>query len=910
MTVPTTIKLQPADWRWATWRPYTPLPRPEPAVFDPEKAIEKAANIFYRHNLVWPRLNLPHIMNRTEAGFWLTLMCTRLSNYGSIESIKRQLQHLWNEAPDWTVELASEKFSATTRTFFWAEMLIPLWNLFSLPDTYRVINSFKPSHSQRHETFPLSFGFQTYIVPYLTDAERETLRDVIREDVREWGWYKDEIPHPSLYIAAAIGGFSMELAAKTSKIVSGSYRHLRGSFYPYRTNGIDIVFGLDDPAKVESEVRRLEQLLFRPEHVIGWLAHTETKALDWVWHSIINGDRKENTLPVFRILALVEDEVVVPWMLKLQKEGPDTIPAEASKWLNNHPELAAHGTATIFATGGEYGNDARNYLRMLKRKGHIDLLNTIQLEPAAQERFKAEVLDYSDNRLLPLPADQIPAWLADAVSSIQKDKKAKRPTWVEAENLPQLLLNKYALSSEQTNALLTALSKSTLDKPHPFVNLIKSNIEPVFCDRFVWELCLLWLQQGGDTKEKWALIAVGLLGNDTSVLKLIPLISKWPGELSHQRAVLGLDVLRKIGTDTALMQINSLSQKAQFKGLRGAAQKAIQAIADERNLSPEQLADRIVPDCGLDADGKRTFDYGARQFTLIVDPELKPMIRGEDGKLKPDLPQSNRSDDAEKATIAQAEWKLIKKQVRSVAKLQSLRLEMAMMSRRTWTPDEFKLFLVDHPLMIHLVRSLVWCGYDAERNLQTTFRVTDEKDYATVDDEPISLDGFARVGLVHVLQLTQKEIAAWGQVLNDYDRLPPFAQLGRKTYALNPDEIEETEIIRYKDVSIEVTAFIGILQKLGWQRGVPQDAGIYYEHSKPFPEDNVTAIVQYEGIPIGYLGGWDNQEIERCFLVPGVYKANEAYPKHEKRIPLGEVNRVIMSEVLRDLELIASKGKS
>ncbi len=907
MTVPTTIKLQPADWRWATWRPYTPLQRREPALFDLARATQKSVS----SGTSWPIHPLPHTMSRGEAGFWLSSMCLPYLNNSS-KSFNHQLREFLQETSEWTVERAIEKLSSMIHWRIAAELMIPLWNLFSPAEVYHIVNSFtvQLNYPITDSKLPLVVGFQQYVAPYLTEAERIMLREIIREDVQKQAIPQQYSAHLSLYLAAAVGGFSAELQEKIATLPDGACSS-KGQYGYWRSNGIELIFGLDDPAKVERETRRLGHPLYKPEHLIGWLAHTETTALDHAYEGIVTHYDKGTAASLFKIFELIEDEAVIPWMLKLQKDAPGFIPAEANKWLNTHRELSAHGAAIALSAGGKDANEARDYLRLLKRKGYKELLNTLQLAPDAQERLKAEVLDHTDNRLLPLlPTDQTPMWLSDAVSAIQKDKKAKRPLWIEPEDLPQIPLNKQALTSEHINALLIALRKSTLDKPHPFVILIKANIEPVFCDQFAWGLFSIWLERGGDTKEKWALIAIGLLGNDTSVLKLIPLISKWPGELSHQRAVLGLDVLRKIGTDTALMQINSLSQKAQFKRLRGAAQKAIQSIADERNLTPEQLADRIVPDCGLDADGKRTFDYGARQFTLIVDPELKPMIRGEDGKLKPDLPQSNRSDDAEKATIAQAEWKLIKKQVRSVAKLQSLRLEMAMMSRRTWTPNEFKMFLVDHPLMIHLVRSLVWCGYNAERTLQTTFRVTDEKDYATVDDEPLSLDGFTRVGLVHVLQLTQKEIAVWGEVLNDYDRLPPFAQLGRKTYALNPDEIEETEIIRYKDVSIEVTAFIGILQKLGWQRGVPGDGGVYYEHSKPFPEDNVTAIVQYEGIPIGYLGGWNNQEIERCFLVPGVYKANEAYPKHEKRIPLGEVNRVIMSEVLRDLELIASKGKS
>ena len=94
-----------------------------------------------------------------------------------------------------------------------------------------------------------------------------------------------------------------------------------------------------------------------------------------------------------------------------------------------------------------------------------------------------------------------------------------------------------------------------------------------------------------------------------------------------------------------------------------------------------------------------------------------------------------------------------------------------------------------------------------------------------------------------------------------------------------------------------------------WVRGIPQDAGIFYEHTKPFYGANVTAVVEYEnGVPVGYMEGWDDQRITRCFFVPGIYKP-QMYPEHKDALNLGEVDRIAVSEALKDLTLIASKGK-
>src|SRR5262249_19676109 len=145
--------------------------------------------------------------------------------------------------------------------------------------------------------------------------------------------------------------------------------------------------------------------------------------------------------------------------------------------------------------------------------------------------------------------------------------KAKLPGWARPSNLPPILVGERRLSDEQVNAALAALQKSTVGAPQPLVTALAQHVERPVLDTFAWKLFELWQSEGAPSKEKWAFTALGHLGGDASVLKLTPLVKAWPGESQHQRAVTGLECLRKIGTDTALMQLNSISQKLRFKGL-------------------------------------------------------------------------------------------------------------------------------------------------------------------------------------------------------------------------------------------------------------------------------------------------------------------------------------------------------
>ncbi len=463
-------------------------------------------------------------------------------------------------------------------------------------------------------------------------------------------------------------------------------------------------------------------------------------------------------------------------------------------------------------------------------------------------------------------------------------KKLKPPGWITRGDLPPIIVGGRKLNEEQSKAVLASLTKSTLGAAHPLVAALKAHADRPSLDAFAWALFERWQVEGAPSKEKWAMSALGLLGSDDTALKLTPLVRAWPGESQHQRAVFGLECLRAIGTDVALMQLNGIAQKVSFKGLKAKARELMEAIATDRNLSRTELEDRIVPDCDLDERGSRVFDFGPRQFRFALGGDMKPMVRDEAGKLKDDLPKPGAKDDSALAGAAVDDWKRLKKQIREVVKVQAERLEQAMVTGRRWKPDDFESLLVRHPLLINLVRLILWGQYDETGKLISTFRVTEERDFADVNEATYRLDGQAKVGIVHPLHLTGDQKSAWGEIFGDYEIIPPFPQLGREARRLEPSEENATEILRNKGIKVPSITLVGILDKHGWNRGVPQDGGVFDEHSKPFDGANVTAVIQYDGIPIGGMVDWDDQEVQKCFFVPGLLHSQDV-PRPQERHP-------------------------
>lgn len=190
--------------------------------------------------------------------------------------------------------------------------------------------------------------------------------------------------------------------------------------------------------------------------------------------------------------------------------------------------------------------------------GEIILQEKAKYSAEIQEKIKNEILENSTFTAEPFDDSTTPTWLSDAIKTVSKGKAI---SWVVPEELPPILIQKKKLSPSQVAAVLTELKEKGLEESSILLKSLKEHSETTSLDNFVWKLFELWISLGASSKDKWAFTALGKLGGDRIALKLTPMIKVWPGESQHQRAVLGLEILKTIGSDTALMQLNGIAQK-------------------------------------------------------------------------------------------------------------------------------------------------------------------------------------------------------------------------------------------------------------------------------------------------------------------------------------------------------------
>ncbi|WP_406290148.1 DUF4132 domain-containing protein [Embleya sp. NBC_00896] len=603
----------------------------------------------------------------------------------------------------------------------------------------------------------------------------------------------------------------------------------------------------------------------------------EAAAVDAVVHVVRD---HPNALGSLVPLASLDCARIMADALTRRKSGRDT----ARSWFTRHHADAARMLIPD-AVGpvGPARQAAVTALLSIASTQGPDAVRTAAAGHGAEAAAAVDALLTADPLELALPA-RLPAV----------------PSWLEPTALPQLRLRDRgdALGADAVRHALTMLAISKPGAVYAGVDRLKDACTPESLAEFVWALFAMWRLSGMPSKDSWALSALAWLGDDETVRRLDPVIRAWPGEGAHKRAVDGLDVLAAFGSEVALMRLHGIAQRVKFKALRTRAQDKIAEVAAELRLTPDQLADRLVPELGLDANGTTVIDYGSRTFTIGFDEQLKPYVLDADGKRRKDLPAPGARDDAELAPAERKRYAALKKDIRAAAADTLRRLESAMATGRTWTSAEFRDLFVAHPLLVHVVRRLVWL---AETDGHTTaFRVAEDRTYADSADDEYRLPDNATVRLAHPLHLAD-DLDTWSELFADYELPQPFPQLGRPVFTLTENERTDHRLRRFENLTVPTGKVLG-LQHRGWERGVPQDAGVERWISRRLSVDTYLVIALEYGIPAGIANEFPSQTLRTVWLAnhPGDYIPSDDHPLRFADLP-----PVLAGEILADLADLA-----
>ncbi len=485
----------------------------------------------------------------------------------------------------------------------------------------------------------------------------------------------------------------------------------------------------------------------------------------------------------------------------------------ARQWILQWPEHTATALIPlVFTKPSDNSEAALLALRLLYEQGHGELLQTV-----ANRWQRTDVWPALEQLLKLGPIEIYPARIPKAPDFWHPGMWSR----------PRLITNNQPVTDDALEIIGEMLRFTQGGRFYGGLEQLKTFCQPQTLAAFAWDLFTAWQQAGAPAKDNWAFLALSLFGDETTARDLTTQILAWPQEGKSARAVSGLNILTLMNNDMALIQLHHISQRAKSRSLRDNAAEFLQVVAENRGLSQEELADRLVPTLGLDDPQALSFDFGPRQFTVRFDENLNPVIFDQQNVRQKSVPRLRADDDQLKAPEALARLKGLKKDATQVSKNLLPRLEAALRITRRWSLADFHSLFVNHPFTRLVTQRLIWGVYPANepRRLLNAFRVAAEGEFCNAQDEPIDLPADALIGIAHPLEMAAEMRSEFAQLFADYEIMPPFRQLARRTVLLTPDESASNSLTRWEGKSATVGQLMGMRYK-GWESGY-EDAFVY-----------------------------------------------------------------------------------
>ncbi|GHF37624.1 hypothetical protein GCM10018790_14110 [Kitasatospora xanthocidica] len=378
--------------------------------------------------------------------------------------------------------------------------------------------------------------------------------------------------------------------------------------------------------------------------------------------------------------------------------------------------------------------------------------------------------------------------------------------------------------------------------------------------------------------------------------------------------------LSRIDGEAALAELARLATRVTYKGTLKLLDTALQTRAEALGLSREEIEELAVPAYGLTGVGRAEPRLG--EATAVLEVRGTRVLlgwRNAAGKEVKSVPAAVKRDHAE-------ELKELKTAVKDIDKMlsaQSERLDRQFLGRRVWPYGAWRERYLDHPLVGTLARRLLWT-VDG-----TTVGFADGE-LRTLTDDPVR-EG-SEVRLWHPVGHEPAQVVAWRDWLERHRITQPFKQAHREVYLLTDAErATGTYSNRFAAHVLRQHQFHSLTSIRGWRnklrlmvddsappatRALPQWGlrAEYWIHGEGDEyEDNTTESGSYLRLTTDQVRFYPIDAPENTADCYG--SEYRMWPKAGAEpvepVPIAEVPPLVLSEVLRDVDLfvgVASIG--
>lgn len=363
------------------------------------------------------------------------------------------------------------------------------------------------------------------------------------------------------------------------------------------------------------------------------------------------------------------------------------------------------------------------------------------------------------------------------------------------------------------------------------------------------------------------------------------------GPLSAKLGNLALESLAAIGTVQAFGALNNLKAKAKYPVYVRAIASAAKKFSGLLKQYPEaELQDRVIPDHEMVA-GQKKIQVGDYEAILRLEGmKVHLSWLNDKGKAIASIPAELRRDFA-------GELQSVKVAARSIEETllaQKLRLENSWLENRSWPFPLWQECFLSHALISPLVKRLIW---QAQTKTGTIAFMALENELADRSGHAVSIPDDATIRLWHpALAGSVEEVVSWRNLLFEKHLVQPFRQAFREVYLLTPaEEATFDHSNRFSGHKLRGNTLYSLGKNRSWTMTYEQAPLRKLPEAGLFAELAINGRVLYDDCT--------TQMLSFKKLQPGL-KEYQLY--NQLRVPLADVPPVILSEIMRDVDLFVA----
>ncbi len=408
------------------------------------------------------------------------------------------------------------------------------------------------------------------------------------------------------------------------------------------------------------------------------------------------------------------------------------------------------------------------------------------------------------------------SWAEDLLA---ERRRGRLPAFVDPKKLGAMRWREGGELTERERTSLLLLLKKEDDRDEvSSLRRLRPRLDDADCARWSERLERAWAKAGYPAPHKWAVYQIGVLGDDARVDAIALELPEFARNNNWSRATWYLGAFSRLGSDRALSWLLDLFCTTDRGSIHSHTQRLLNTHRPTDPTAPalEERLDPYVRQVWRERDlkappltpGEATLSTNMRTFTVLMDRELRLVLRDDEGARYTDkIPLAKGEQKATRDAVLK-EIKALRQKVDAFVEVWRGHLEEAMVSARPFELGHLRERFLSDPVMAKLIETLVWRTSEG-----ATLRFADGESI-DADFEPVELPSDARLVLAHPLELTPAQRSSWTTHLVDAELSQVFLQMARPIYTRGAHPVEERcggeELLAYR--------FEDALERSGWSR--------------------------------------------------------------------------------------------